>query len=163
MKNKGKTNVIIDIVLFLFMLAIFCIKGQFHEFFAYTMGILLILHLVFHWKQFQVLWKKGNYNAMLDLGMFAVMLAIFCVKGEIHEILAYTIGILAIIHIALHWKQFKAMYRHLLPEAGNRYVVTALTAILTVAILTAPLYITTGDMGRHEGPPPGHYDSGEWD
>lgn len=55
--------------------------------------------------------NKGKINVVLDMLMFAVMLAIFCVKGEIHEALAYTIGSMLILHIVLHWPQIKALCR----------------------------------------------------
>lgn len=55
--------------------------------------------------------NKAKINVVLDLLMFMVMLAIFCIKGEIHETLAYTIGSLLILHIALHWQQIKVLCR----------------------------------------------------
>ncbi len=99
--------------------------------------------------------NKGKINVVLDLLIFLVMLAIFCVKGDLHETLAYTLGGLLILHIVLHWQQFKAMYRNLIPEARYQNLVAGLTVMAIIAILTMPLYLTVdgpGDNDRH-GPP----------
>jgi len=58
MKNKSKINVVLDLLMFLIMLAIFCVKGELHEGLAYTIGGLLILHIVLHWQQFKVMFGK---------------------------------------------------------------------------------------------------------
>jgi hypothetical protein len=156
MRRKGKFNTVLDIILLLVMLAVFCIKGQYHESLAYTLGALVTLHIVWHWKQYRIMFKKNivNRNVILDLVMFLVMLSIFLVEDSLHETLAYTVGILAITHVVLHWKQFKLMYCQLIPIIYYRYLVGVLTTILLVAVLTAPLYLTIGETG-HGGPPPG--------
>lgn len=104
--------------------------------------------------------NKGKINLILDLLMFLVMLAIFFVKGEFHETLAYTIGALLILHIVLHWKQFMAMYRKCIPESNIRNLVSFLIAAAIIAIVTMPLYLNTEGAGRgeHHGPPPGHFE-----
>lgn len=149
MKNKVKANVVIDLLLFLIMLAIFCVKGELHEMLAYTMGGLLILHIALHWQQFKAMLKKNKWNrsTILDIVMFLVMLAIFCVEGELHETLAYTMGGLLILHIVLNWQRFKAMYRKLIPEAKYQHLAAVLTAVAIVAILTMPLYLTVDGPG----------------
>lgn len=99
--------------------------------------------------------NKGKINVVLDLLMFLMMLAIFCVKGDLHETLAYTIGGLLILHIVLHWQQFQAMYRKLIPEPRYQHLAAILTAVAIIAILTMPLYLTVDDPrpNGHFGPP----------
>lgn len=150
-KNHGNTNTVLDILMFIVMLAIFCLKGGMHELLAYTIGGLVIVHVILHWRQFKVMFKKGNSNAILDIIMALVMLGLFNIKGELHETLAYLIGGLLILHIVWHWQQFKVMYRRLIPEVRYQRLVAVLTGILAVAILTAPLYMDLGGYGHMEG------------
>lgn len=149
--GNGNTNTILDIVMFLVMLAIFCGKGGLHEPLAYTIGGLVIVHVILHWRQFTVMLKKGNHNAILDLIMALIMLGLFNIKGGLHETLAYTIGGLLIVHIVWHWQQFKVMYRRLIPEVRYQRLVAALTGILVIAILTMPLYMDLGEPQHMEG------------
>ncbi|MGE5390020.1 MAG: hypothetical protein ACM3PE_03040 [Deltaproteobacteria bacterium] len=58
MKNKGKINLVLDLVMFLGMLGLFFVKGEFHETLAYTLGGLLILHIVLHWQQIKVMYRQ---------------------------------------------------------------------------------------------------------
>ncbi|MEN6462227.1 MAG: hypothetical protein ABFC94_12765 [Syntrophomonas sp.] len=103
--------------------------------------------------------NKGKVNVILDIVMFLVMLSIFCVKGNLHETFAYTIGGLVIIHLVLHWEQFTAMYRKLIPEARYQRLVAVLAGVLVIAILTAPLYWTVDRPGQNGnfGPPDRYY------
>ena len=116
--------------------------------------------------------NKGKFNLILDFTMFLFILAIFCVKGEIHETLAYTLGGLLILHIVLHWKQIKVLYRQLIPQSRYQYLFGFLAVAAIVAVLTMPLYVTVdsqgyngndhgynGDGRYEQGPPPG-YDKG---
>jgi len=106
--------------------------------------------------------NKGKINIVLDFLMLLVMLAIFCVKGEFHEALAYTLGGMLILHIVLHWQQIKALYRQLLPEVGYQRLGAVLIGILVITILTMPLYLTTTGPGEegHHGPPGAYSDRG---
>ena len=153
MKDKVKFNTILDIVMFLVMIAIFCIKGSLHETLAYTIGGLVIVHIVMHWQQFNAMLKNniGTSSTILDILMFLVMLALFFMKGDLHETLAYTIGGLVILHIVLHWQQFKVMYCRLIPEARYQRLVAIFTGVLVVAILTMPLYMTVDGPGQNGG------------
>ncbi|NLW90845.1 MAG: hypothetical protein GXY34_04520 [Syntrophomonadaceae bacterium] len=58
MKNKGKINLVLDFVMFLAMLGLFFIKGESHETLAYSLGGLLILHIVLHWQQIKVMYRQ---------------------------------------------------------------------------------------------------------
>lgn len=159
MKSKGKWNTVLDIVMLVVMLAVFCIKGQYHESLAYTIGLLAALHIALHWKQFTVMIKKniGHKNVILDILMFLVMLSLFIVEGNGHEILAWTIGVLSLVHVVWHWKQFKVMYCQLLPDTYCRYLVGGLTVVLLTAVLAAPSYLNIQDAGKgHGGRPPGY-------
>ncbi|MDD2620145.1 MAG: hypothetical protein PHC92_05710 [Syntrophomonadaceae bacterium] len=91
--------------------------------------------------------SNQNTNTIIDIVMFLVMLAIFCVEGELHESLGYMMGGLTIVHIALHWRQFKVMYCRLIPEVRYQRLAALFTAILVIAILTMPLYMNVGDSG----------------
>lgn len=103
--------------------------------------------------------NKGKINIVLDLVMLLVMMGLFFVKGESHETLAYSLGGLLILHIVLHWKQIKAMYRQLLPKTSHQIVGGAVIVALIAAVLTMPLYLpgsVEGNRGEF-GPPPGQY------
>jgi hypothetical protein len=46
--------------------------------------------------------------------MFIVMVGIFMVKGEMHEIMGNLMGILAGVHVLLHWTQINVMFKQAL-------------------------------------------------
>ncbi len=58
MKNKGKINIVLDFIMFLAMLGLFFVKGEFHETLAYTVGSLIILHIILHWQQIKALFRQ---------------------------------------------------------------------------------------------------------
>lgn len=151
MKNRNKFNVILDMIIFIVMLAVYCIKGQYHEPLAYTIGSLTTLHIALHWRQFCSMVKNnlGNRNVILDLVMFLVMLSLFFIEHGPHEIIAYALGLLVILHFIWHWKQFKAMYCQLIPKTAYRYLVGAFAGILLAAVLAAPLYLTINEQAGH--------------
>lgn len=155
MKSGSKRNVILDLILLVVMLAVFCIKGQFHKPLAFTIGILVALHILWHGKQYRAMARENwkNRNVILDLLMFLSMLSLFFSKGEAHEVLAFATGILTLVHLVWHWKQFKAMYCLLIPQTIYRYVVGTLTAAVLAAVLTAPWFLTIEEHGLHGGPP----------
>lgn len=95
--------------------------------------------------------NRGKTNLILDFLMFLAMLAIFCVKGETHETLAYTVGGLIILHIVLHWKQIKVLYRQLIPQTRYQYLAGLVAAAAIAAVLTMPLYVTSDGYGEHRG------------
>lgn len=95
--------------------------------------------------------KKKDLNTILDIIIFLLMLCLFFMKGGLHETLAYTLGILIIVHIALHWKQFKALYAQLIPGSANQILTAVIISLLVAGILTSPLYLS----GAREGGPRG--------
>lgn len=161
MKLPRKWNLVLDIIMLVLAPAVYCIKGQYHETLAYTIATLIAIHIAWHWKQYSAMIKNrsGSRNIVLDLAMFLVMLSLFFVKDNLHETLAYIMGILMIIHFVWHWKQFKTLYNILIPKTVYRYLVGVLTAVLLAAVLTAPLYLTIDKRVGHGGygdPPHGH-------
>ena len=58
MTNRSKRNTVLDIILFLLMLAVFSITGEYHKPLAITFGVLLILHTVWHWQQFKIMYRQ---------------------------------------------------------------------------------------------------------
>ncbi|WP_157048990.1 hypothetical protein [Syntrophomonas palmitatica] len=58
MKNKGKFNIILDFLMFLVMLGLFFVKGEYHETLAYTVGGLIVLHIILHWPQIKALYRQ---------------------------------------------------------------------------------------------------------
>jgi len=48
---------------------------------------------------------------------------------------------LVILHIILHWEQFNALYRRLIPNVNHQRLVAALMVVLVLAIVTMPLYM----------------------
>jgi len=58
MKNRGKINIVLDFIIFLGMLGLFFVKGESHETLAYTVGSLLIVHIVLHWQQIKALYRQ---------------------------------------------------------------------------------------------------------
>jgi len=91
--------------------------------------------------------SRGKINLVLDFLMFLIILAVFFVKGEFHETLAYTLGAMLILHLVLHWSQIKALYFQLIPQKKYQYLCGALAVAAIAAILTMPLYVTTNDRG----------------
>ncbi|MGE5404269.1 MAG: hypothetical protein ACM3PP_04960 [Candidatus Saccharibacteria bacterium] len=85
--------------------------------------------------------NKAKVNTVLDILLFIVLLGIYFVKGGMHETLGYTLGALMVLHVALHWKQFKAMYRHLIPKPGYQKLVAGLVGILVVAVIVGSSYL----------------------
>ncbi|MGE5396781.1 MAG: hypothetical protein ACM3MK_04515 [Chitinophagales bacterium] len=100
--------------------------------------------------------NKTKVNTVIDLILFVIILSIFFMKGEFHEALAYTLGTLVIVHIVLHWKQFTAMFRNLIPDKTPRVLVGVLIGAIILAILTSPLYLSGSRMDNDrdfDGPP----------
>ncbi|HPT69077.1 MAG TPA: hypothetical protein PKW50_02950 [Syntrophomonas sp.] len=99
--------------------------------------------------------NNGKINLVLDFVMFLFILAIFFVKGEFHEALAYILGAMLILHLVLHWKQIKVLYCQLIPQQKYRYLAGIVAVASIAAILTMPLYVTTdehgpgGEFGQH--------------
>ncbi len=92
--------------------------------------------------------NNGKINIVLDFMMLLTMLAIFFVKGEFHEMLAYTLGAMLIAHIVLHWKQIKVLLRQLIPQRKYQYLGALLAAAAITAIVTMPLYIPMDGPGH---------------
>jgi hypothetical protein len=92
--------------------------------------------------------NRGKINLVFDFIMLLTILALFIIKGQFHETLAYTLGAMVILHIALHWKQIKALFLQLVPQKKYRYITGFLAVAAVASILTMPLYIQTNDRGH---------------
>jgi len=57
-KNRGKINIVLDFIMLLVILGLFFVKGEIHETLAYTLGGMLILHIVLHWQMIKVLYRQ---------------------------------------------------------------------------------------------------------
>lgn len=101
--------------------------------------------------------NRGKFNLVVDFTMFLFILAIFSVKGGIHEALAYTLGGLLILHIVLHWKQIKVLYRQLIPQSRYQYLFGFLAAAAVVAVLTMSLHVNGDGHGYNRN---GHGNNG---
>ncbi len=97
--------------------------------------------------------NKILINTILDIVLFVMMISIFTVKGELHETIAYTLGILMTFHVALHWKHFSSMYHQLIPESKYQKLAAILIGALVVGILATPLYLPNNDRGDDYGRP----------
>ncbi len=53
-----KRNLYIDCLMFLILCGIFTVRGEMHEFFGTFLGILVIVHIILHWKQLKVMFRK---------------------------------------------------------------------------------------------------------
>jgi len=80
MKNRGKINLVLDFIIFLCMLGLFFVKGEFHESLAYTVGSLLIAHIVLHWQQIKVMYRqllpKSSHRVLGGVVIAALILAV---------------------------------------------------------------------------------------
>lgn len=97
--------------------------------------------------------SKNKINTILDLVLFMMIISMFIIKGGLHESIAYILGLLLILHVVLHWQQFKALYRQLIPNPVYQKIVAVLVGGMLVALLTMPLYLQVNDKG-HNGRPP---------
>lgn len=89
--------------------------------------------------------NKTKVNTVVDMLIFILMLSLFFSSGKVHETTAYILGGCIVFHIAMHWAQFKVMYRKLLPDLKAQVVIGILVAVLAVASI-----VLLGGQG-HEG------------
>ncbi|MGE5417944.1 MAG: hypothetical protein ACM3UZ_14495 [Acidobacteriota bacterium] len=107
--------------------------------------------------------NKAKVNTALDILLFVVLLGIYFVKGGMHEALGYTLGALMVLHVTLHWKQFKAMYCHLIPRPVYQKLVAGLIGVLVVAVLVGSSYLPNDRESRpNSDGRPDHYQTDQW-
>lgn len=110
--------------------------------------------------------NKTKTNTIVDMLIFILMLSLFFSKGDMHETTAYILGGCIILHMVMHWDQFKAMYRKLIPDLKFQVVIGVLVAALAIAAAAMPSYLQVGgDREEMRGPGYGYHQSqgADWD
>jgi hypothetical protein len=75
MRIKPKLNILIDAIMFLIIIPVFIIRGkEIHEVLAYLFGMLLVIHIILHWKQIELLVRNLIPNSKIRL----TAIVIFC-------------------------------------------------------------------------------------
>lgn len=57
-KTRNKVNIVLDMIMVLIILPIFMVKGAYHETLGYTLGAVVILHIILHWNQIKVMFRQ---------------------------------------------------------------------------------------------------------
>jgi len=114
MKKKSKINWIIDVVMFIDMMAMGGI------------GLLLKYSLITGSERWDV------YGANVDLYQWGLERHQW---GFIHLILGYILLGLLLLHILLHWKQIKAMFRNFIHQKATRVIITLLFVPISLVFL----------------------------
>lgn len=57
-KEKNHLNLILDIIMLFTIMGVFMVKGELHEGFGQTLGILVSMHVIMHWKQIKVMFNQ---------------------------------------------------------------------------------------------------------
>jgi hypothetical protein len=150
-KSKNKINLVLDMIMTLVMIPIFLVKGEFHESLGYTLGFLVLAHIVLHWAQIKVMFRKNanTTNLILDIILTLTIILIFSVKGDLHESFGYTLGLLVLAHIVLHWAQIKVMYRQLIPDTTVQVVSLAIFILLVASMFLIPGLLPQDDSRPH--------------
>lgn len=71
--------------------------------------------------------------------------------GSIHLMLALAFSVFLLLHIVLHWKQIKHMYRTLIPQSTVRRVLGCAFLLLSLALLLFPALISVSPIQINEG------------
>ncbi len=78
--------------------------------------------------------------------------------GDIHLYLAFTLLILLVFHLILHWHQILVYFHHLIPHPGLRFKIALIFLLLSLFLIYFPFLITPdmqergGGRGRGGGP-----------
>lgn len=94
MKLKSKFNLIIDVLMFLFLLPVFFGRGHFHEVFGWITGCLFIIHILLHWVQIKCLlsaWfpKKSIQILITTIFIVVSVIAVFLTMQKTKEYQAH--------------------------------------------------------------------------
>jgi len=117
--NKSKANFIIDVLMFIAMMAM---AGQ---------GLLLAYVLV-HGREVP---EKYGINA--DLYLFGLDRQAW---GDIHLVLGFVLLGLLVVHIVLHWRAILVIYRRLIPNSKSRRIITCLFVMINLLLITFFLF-----------------------
>lgn len=112
--NKSKVNFIIDVLMFIIMMAM---AGQ---------GFLLEYILV-HGRE-----VLGKYGLNADLYFFGLDRHGW---GDIHLVLGFVLLGLLVLHIVLHWQMISVMYRRLITNSKSRKIITLLFIMINLLLI----------------------------
>ena len=66
-QTKNNINIILDMIMTLVIVGIFLVKGSLHENFGYTLGILVTIHVILHWKQIKIMYCQLLPNSLTQI------------------------------------------------------------------------------------------------
>ncbi len=120
MKNKGKINLIIDIIMFFLMMMIAGI------------GFMIKYVLVSGYK------RNTIFKADVDLLFLGLDRHQW---GTIHLILGFLLLFLLFFHIVLHWPMVKSIYKRMIPGKKSRQVLAYMFLFFSILFGIGPLLI----------------------
>ncbi len=71
--------------------------------------------------------------------------------GDIHLYLAFTLLILLVLHIILHWRQILGLFHRVVPDPRRRYRIALVFLILSLLLIYFPFLITPDSKDRGRG------------
>ena len=71
--------------------------------------------------------------------------------GDIHLYLAFTLLILLVLHIILHWRQILGLFHRVVPDPRRRYRMALVFLILSLLLIYFPFLITPDSKARGRG------------
>jgi hypothetical protein len=71
--------------------------------------------------------------------------------GDIHLYLAFTLLILLVLHIILHWSQVLGLFHRVVPDPRRRYRIALVFLILSLLLIYFPFLITPDSKARGRG------------
>lgn len=121
MKLKSKSNFIIDAVMFLCIMAL-------------TGTGFLRKYILLGGRA-----SRETYGTKLDMYMLGFNRDDW---GTIHLYLGYFLLALLVLHIVLHWKQVKIMFRQLISGDSMRLIITVVFILISIFLVTFPFVLT---------------------
>ena len=71
--------------------------------------------------------------------------------GDIHLYLAFTLLILLVVHIILHWQQILGLFHRVVPDSRRRYQLALIFLLLSLLLIYFPFLITPDSKARGRG------------
>ncbi len=121
MKTKSKSNFIIDAVMFLCMMAL-------------TGTGFLRKYILLGGRA-----SRETYGAKLDMYMLGFNRDDW---GTIHLYMGYFLLALLVLHIVLHWKQIKIMFRQLISGDSMRLIITVVFLLISIFLVIFPFVLS---------------------
>ncbi|MDB4335103.1 DUF4405 domain-containing protein [bacterium] len=119
MKNS-KLNLIIDIIMFLVMMAIAGI------------GFLIKFALIPGFE------RNAKYGHDVELYYWGIDRHQW---GKIHLLLGLVLLFLLLLHIIYHWKQIVSIFKHMVPAKEWRIVLTTIFVVFSIVLALMPLFV----------------------